>query len=265
MMPHHRTHARRRQPGESPARPRWTREDHQPRYDLYSAHSRADAIADRVLYEVSDRLTTAFRLPCRSVVFTAAWSDVVAWTVPELDRTPGMFPRQSESDRLAAVLWEARTAYETDLCRHQLQIFSVWRVPRSRPEVRPEMVTLSLTLHPGDHGETVATIAHFRELVTALVSLSDHPATVWPVVGLDPAQGEDQCPIVTAETLDRITADQASSSLDLRRGFGGTVYVRAAEGPWQALTPDHLDRYHLAPLRWPWRLADSGDQPQGEQ
>ena len=61
-------------------------------------------------------------------------------------------------------------------------------------------------MHQGDHGETVATIAHPSPPHVGHFHLSEDPATVWPAVGIDRDHTGHGFPVVTADTLDEFLA-----------------------------------------------------------
>jgi hypothetical protein len=124
-------------------------------FDVVFSYSRAQAIADGVLVDVSQTAREAgFRI---SVALTsAAWSDAVEWTEADSSRT-GEY--QDQSGRLWDVVClayraaksVAHRAPETDRVA-----FTVLRIPRSGGNAQP--LDLEMHIGGGDHHEPVATI-----------------------------------------------------------------------------------------------------------
>lgn len=117
-------------------------------------YTRADAIADGVLVDVSDVAREAgFVVPV--ALSCAAWGDMVAWTAEDSAR---QCP-QDEPGRLWDVL---------NLARYRIKLadkgasgelgFSVLRVPRGGNATRPVRAHLMLHSGAGDNGEHVMTI-----------------------------------------------------------------------------------------------------------
>lgn len=137
----------------------FTRLHEVPRFDLYC---RADAITGRALVEVPGLLASAFRLPWPVAVTAQAWDDVIGWPTEATDLITAeqlVIDVPTESGRIAEVLHAAAQAYYTDVARAHVQQFTIWRVSPEHPTTRATPVRMTFTLHPGDHGETVATIA----------------------------------------------------------------------------------------------------------
>jgi hypothetical protein len=114
--------------------------------DVIHAYSRAQAIADGVLLDVSVLAQEAgFKVP---VALTAAvWADCVAW--------PREDPTQEEPGRL----WDVLTMAKFEAKRHgNLQVvpFRVLRVPRGGSKA--QLTQLTLHIGPGDQAEPVITI-----------------------------------------------------------------------------------------------------------
>jgi len=131
------------------------------RLTIAHMYTRADAITDRLLVEVPPSLIRLYRLPWPVAVTAQAWADVIAWpTAPQR--------HESEEGRLFDVLVMAKTSIELRQPQmdYPLTIWRVppakpaWRVPPAKPAHPRRPVRLVLSLHEGDHGETVATIAH---------------------------------------------------------------------------------------------------------
>lgn len=116
--------------------------------EMISAYSRAQAIADGVLMEVTESAREAgFRI---SVALTAAvYADCVAWN-NEIERV-----HQDESGRLWDLLYLA--ALEARRRRNaQVVPFGLLRVPHYG--TKPELVQLIMHIGPGDDAEPVLTI-----------------------------------------------------------------------------------------------------------
>ena len=114
--------------------------------DVISAYSRAQAIADGVLLDVSILAQEAgFKVP---VALTAAvWADCIAW------------PREDRSQDEPGRLWDVLTMAKFEAKRHgNLQVvpFRVLRVPRGG--TTPALIQLTLHVGPGDQAEPVITI-----------------------------------------------------------------------------------------------------------
>jgi len=122
------------------------------RLTIAQMYTRADAVTDRLLVEVPPSLIRLHRLPWPVAVTAQAWADVIAWpTAPQR--------HESEEGRLFDVLVMAKTSIE--LRQSQMDYpLTIWRVPPAKPAHPRRPVRLVLSLHEGDHGETVATIAH---------------------------------------------------------------------------------------------------------
>lgn len=115
--------------------------------DLIHVYSRAQAIADGGLIEVSEMAREAgWRA---SVALTAAvWGDCVAW-----DKYQPVY--QDEQGRLWDVLTMALFAARGRRNSNRV-LFTVLRIPRGGQ--RPEPVRLAVEIGPGDAGEPVITI-----------------------------------------------------------------------------------------------------------
>ena len=122
------------------------------RLTITQMYTRADAITDRLLIDVPPSLIRLHRLPWPVAVTAQAWADVIAWPTAQQRH-------ESEEHRLFDVLVMAKTSIE--LRQSQIDYpFTIWRVPPATPTHPRRPVRLVLSLHEGDSGETVATIAH---------------------------------------------------------------------------------------------------------
>ena len=125
--------------------------------DLIYSYTRAQAIADGVLVDVTEQAKEAgFKVPV--ALTQAAYFECVAWDDrDELAKPCG----QSVSGRLWDVLWMAyQAARKTEGSEAP---FSLLRVPLEGEATEPTMVDLVLAIHPGDAGEPVCTILESGE------------------------------------------------------------------------------------------------------
>lgn len=218
-------------------------------------YTRADAITDGLLIEVPTKLTGTFRFTYPLAVTQTAWYDSIAWD-PQTEAGKPRPTRQSESGRLTEVLWAARQAvYTNGTGSHDIE-FLVHRVPPHGRETHALRSSLVLHIHRGDHGETVATIGLAHLHPVGQFHLTDDPDTLWPATGFDTDNTGRMHPVTTADTLDEILAAATEitsiSGIDVTPGDGGAVHVHVPEGITHTLRPDHLGRYHLRPLDWPF-------------
>ena len=120
--------------------------------DLIHCYTRADAIADGVLVDVTATAREAgFRVPVALTV--AAWGDCVSWC--DEDNAGDIY--QDESGRLWDVLWMASFSARGNKDVSQLS-FVVLRIPRGSTTGEPQPVSLLMDIGPGDQGEPVVTI-----------------------------------------------------------------------------------------------------------
>ena len=118
--------------------------------EVISSYSRAQAIADGILVDVSETAREAgFVFPV--AMTRAAWSDCVEWS--EADSLRQIY--QDESGRLWDALWMASRA-----ARHGGEEirFQLYRVARGGRGTRPRLVTLKALCGPGDDAEPVITL-----------------------------------------------------------------------------------------------------------
>jgi hypothetical protein len=120
--------------------------------DLIHRYTRADAIADGTLVDVTETAREAgFRVPV--ALTRTVWGDCVDWA-PE-DNEGAVY--QDESGRLWDVLWMAGLAAKANKDAERVA-FKMLRVPRGARIEQPTPVTLLLDIGPGDDGEPVVTI-----------------------------------------------------------------------------------------------------------
>lgn len=125
--------------------------------DIIHAHTRAQALADGALVDVTDTAREAgFSIPV--ALTRAAWEDLAEWTDEDDARKRGGWTGQSTEGRLWDVLflgaWAARTAKE----RRSRLTFEVHRVKREGRGTAPHRTLAVLHVGPGDNAEPVATI-----------------------------------------------------------------------------------------------------------
>lgn len=127
-----------------------------------SVYTRAQAIADGVLVDVSDTAREAgWRVPV--ALTRALWEDCVEWTADD-SRKHGTC--QDVAGRLWDVVWMSRLAahrhakrceqdptLDPSTCQVQL-----YRVPREGRGHMPRLTRIKLMISGGDEGEPVATI-----------------------------------------------------------------------------------------------------------
>ncbi len=120
--------------------------------DLISTYSRAQAIEDGVLVDVSTTAREA-GITFPVALTRAVFEDCVAWTKDDT-RRKGV--PNDEAGRLWDVVWMTRcAARRTNGDRMTVQLY---RVPRDCKGKRPRRVTLKAICGPGDDGEPVITI-----------------------------------------------------------------------------------------------------------
>jgi len=183
----------------------FTRLHEVPRFDLYC---RADAIGNRSLVEVPRLLASAFRLPWPVAVTAQAWDEVIGWPTEGTDLITAeqlVIDVPTESGRIAEVLHAAAQAYYTDVARAHVQRFTIWRVSPEHPTTRATPVRMTFTLHPGDHGETVATIARAATCRAGWFHLTRQPWVRYQAAAFTHRAGR-LSPVVTPEVLDEILA-----------------------------------------------------------
>lgn len=128
--------------------------------DLISAYTRADAIEDGNLIDVTETAREAgFKVPV--ALTRAVWVNCVEWSAETARRKATI---QDEAGRLWDVVWmaqlAARAAARSDSPR---RLFQVLRVPVEGRGVMPRRVVLALHIGPGDAGEPVITIMEPNE------------------------------------------------------------------------------------------------------
>lgn len=131
--------------------------------DIISIYSRADAVADGTLIDVTDVAQEAgLRYPVALTI--AAWGECVAWNDDDT-RRKGV--PQDEAGRLWDVLWmlavaikaknthnrRARVNEPEDRVDYQLYV-----VPRDGAAQRPRLTRLKAVVGPGDDLEPVITV-----------------------------------------------------------------------------------------------------------
>ena len=120
---------------------------------VVSRYSRAQATADGVLVDVSERAKEAgFRWPV--ALTQAAWADCVEWTEENSRRQV----YQDEGGRLWDVLVMAARAAKADRGDGPVRLFKLWRVPRGGRGHLPRYTVLKMMIGGGDDGEPVMTI-----------------------------------------------------------------------------------------------------------
>jgi hypothetical protein len=225
-----------------------------------TAYTRADAIADALLFEVPPLLSRQFRFTYPVAVTAVAWFDAVAWDV-QAEASKPRPTHQCEAGRITDLLWAARHAVDADRAGSHHIEFPVYRVPPTGPHTRALRLTLVLQLHQGDHGETVATIGHPCPPHVGYFHPPGDPATVWPAIGIDRDHAGRRFPVVTPDTLDDFLAHTTehckARGIEVVTGRDGFVHVAERGGPVITLRPDDHGRYHLRSLGWPLSCHES--------
>lgn len=122
--------------------------------DMIHSYSRAQALADGFLVDVSDTAREAgFTFPV--ALTRAVWEDCVAWG--EDERVP-----QDESGRLWDVLSMLRFGIKRTRESTDRITFEVLRVPKGG-QTRPDLVKLWASVGPGDDPAPVMTIMQIGE------------------------------------------------------------------------------------------------------
>jgi hypothetical protein len=120
-----------------------------------SVYTRAQAIADGVLIDVSRRAKEAgFAWPV--AVTSRVWVDCVAWSEQDSRQQTHQDEAGRLWDLLCMAVFAARGRGRDNL--DQVRPFYLFRVPRDGRAYRSSRVQLKMMLGPGDHGEPVVTI-----------------------------------------------------------------------------------------------------------
>jgi hypothetical protein len=126
--------------------------------DLISAYSRADALEDGTLIDVTDTAREAgFRYPV--AMTRAAFEANVEWTPADTHRTG--LPQDEQGrlwDVLSMALFGIRAAKRSSSLPEDMLRFVVYVVPRDGSTRRPRPVTLKLCCGPNDDGSPCITI-----------------------------------------------------------------------------------------------------------
>ena len=233
-------------------------------------YTRADAVADGLLIELPRRLCDLFRLPAQTLVTDQLWADAVATAAhPKAPAPTGRAPWPGDGlpddvrGRLVDLLWLTRAYLETDPGRSLATTFVLWRVPaRLAPSAggnQADPIRVTCTIHAGDHGETVATLAHAHTDTAGTFHLDGDPTRQWPAVRFDPDTPDGYTrPVVTVETLAAmLTAAAGTHPADPPEVQAvwtehGWVHV-ATGGQYRTLAPadGQCGIYPLGPLGWP--------------
>lgn len=127
--------------------------------EVISAYSRANAIADGVLIDVTQAAAArGFKVP---VALThSVYADCVQWTDADTERK-NLY--QDEAGRLADVLSMALIAIRTNHPDADRLVFRVVRVPNAGKVREAQTVKLVMQIGPGDDLEPVITIMQHEE------------------------------------------------------------------------------------------------------
>ena len=122
--------------------------------DVISTYTRAQAIEDGVLIDVSSIAKESGFNEWPVSMTAGAWADCVAW----LDTDSQTQVYQDQSGRLWDVIFMAFQAISLSRETGDRLLFRLYRVPRDGHSMEAELITLRLIVGPGDAGEPVITI-----------------------------------------------------------------------------------------------------------
>jgi len=122
--------------------------------DIISTYTRAQAIEDGVLIDVSPIAKEAGFNEWPVAMTAGAWTDCVAWS--DTDSQTQVY--QDQSGRLYDVIFMAFQAICLSREVGDRLLFRLYRVPRDGRSTEAEITTLKLIVGPGDSGEPVITI-----------------------------------------------------------------------------------------------------------
>ena len=122
--------------------------------DIISTYTRAQAIEDGVLIDVSSIAKESGFNEWPVSLTAGAWADCVAWS--DTDSQTQVY--QDQSGRLYDVIFMAFQAICLSREVGDRLLFRFYRVPRDGHSTDAELTTLKLIVGPGDGGESVMTI-----------------------------------------------------------------------------------------------------------
>ena len=121
--------------------------------DVIYSYTRADAIADGYLVDVSEVAREAgFRWPV--AMTRTVWDDCVEWDDEDSKRQT----HQDKSGRLWDAIWMAFVAIKQATGNGTELFYQLYRVPRGGRKTQARCITLKLVTGPGDDGEPVVTV-----------------------------------------------------------------------------------------------------------
>jgi hypothetical protein len=121
--------------------------------DIISTYSRAQAVEDGVLVDVSATMRET-GITTKTALTRTVYEDCVAWTHADTKRQT----YQDESGRLWDVLFMARRVVRSLSRVGDSVLFQVLRVPRGGRGMRPRLVTLKVVLGRDETDEWTLTI-----------------------------------------------------------------------------------------------------------
>lgn len=122
--------------------------------DIISTYTRAQAIEDGVLIDVSSIAKESGFNEWPVSMTAGAWADCVAWS--DTDSQTQVY--QDQSGRLYDVIFMAFQAICLSREVGDRLLFRLYRVPRDGRSMEAELTTLKLMVGSGDQGEPVLTI-----------------------------------------------------------------------------------------------------------
>jgi len=124
-------------------------------YDMIFSYTRANAIEDGVLVDISNAAKEAgFRVPV--AVTCAVWNQYIEWAEDDSDRQT----IQHQSGRLWDILWMLSLACRRCPADRSELLFRLRVIPRDARSKRrtPKLITLKSVCGGGDSGEPVITV-----------------------------------------------------------------------------------------------------------
>ena len=120
--------------------------------DIIFAYTRADALSDGVLVELSDQMVSEAGIKVKVAVTRAVWDDYLS--PPYLDELPG----QSAEGRIWDLLWMFGCAARRSRHANTIQFRVLFVTMKESGSIVTEDVLLKAIWGPGDEREPVITI-----------------------------------------------------------------------------------------------------------
>ena len=120
--------------------------------DIIFAYTRADALSDGVLVELSDQMVSEAGIKVKVAVTRAVWDDYLS--PPYLDELPG----QSAEGRIRDLLWMFGCAARRSRHASTIHFRVLFVTMEESGSITTDDVLLKAVCGPGDEGEPVITI-----------------------------------------------------------------------------------------------------------